>query len=230
MRRTTTTALLLFACALTDCSCDEDLLTPDTPGSCEPTYSCPSGFEYRRGECRPSRCMIDGDCCPGQKCNVAAGFCADQYVACSDDDDCTEVAGQTCIDFRGDRYCGYPNKGNAISAAGTQTCTGDADCDSDRSCFAGRCVLYAPCNAGCPDGMVCDVDSNTCFEDANCNTTCNPGEMRVIADPDTMSGPMCCLVECACEVLPPVLAGQPGFYAAIAASQTLVFVSTYDPI
>jgi hypothetical protein len=223
-------APLLLACGLTDCSCDDQILIPSTPGSCEPDFACPAGYEYRRGECKPSRCMIDSDCCPGQKCNAAAGFCADQYVACTDDDDCTEVPGQSCIDFRGGRYCGYPNGGNALSGFGTQTCASDAECAGDRSCFGGRCVLYAPCQGGCPAGQICDVDSNTCFTEPSCTETCQPGQMLVVADPDQMSGPMCCLVECKCETLPPVLAGQPGFHAAIAASQTLIFVSNYDPI
>ncbi len=231
MRPVRTLALLtLCAGALTRCSCEDEILVPHTPGSCEPSFECPAGFEYRRGECKAARCQIDADCCPGQKCNVAAGFCADQYVSCTADEDCFDVPGQACIDFRGGQYCGYPNKGNAISAAGTQTCAGDADCDGGRSCFAGRCVLYAPCDGGCASGQVCDVDSNTCFEESECALSCAPGQMLVVADPDSMSGRMCCLVECACETLPPVLPGEPGFYAAIAASPTLVFVSAYDPI
>lgn len=230
-RRTWTyTALALAAFTMTDCSCDETVLVPSVPGECEPDYGCPAGFEYRRGECRASRCMIDADCCPGQKCNAAAGFCADQYVACTEDDDCTEVPGQRCIDFRGDRYCGYPNKGNALSEAGTQTCVSDSDCDEGRSCFGSRCVVYAPCNGGCPAGEVCDVDSNTCFEDSSCAITCNEGEILVVENPDDMSGPQCCLVKCACEVLPPVLPGQYGFHSAVAASDSSVLVSTYDPL
>src|SRR5687767_5331188 len=199
MRRTPTTVLLLLAGGLTDCSCDEDLLTPDTPGSCEPTYACPAGFEYRRGDCRPSRCMIDSDCCPGQKCNEAAGFCADQYVACSDDDQCGEVPGQLCIDFRGDRYCGYPNRGNSLTENGTQLCVSNADCDSNRTCFGGRCVVYAPCDGGCPNGQVCDVDTNACFTLETCTEQCQTGQMLVVSDPDHGSGPNCCVVECKCE-------------------------------
>src|SRR5689334_1556745 len=91
--------LLLVLLAVSACNCDEDPLTQRTPGSCEPEYDCPMGFEYRLGDCRASRCQIDSDCCPGQKCNAAAGFCADQFIACTDNAQCTEIPGQECIDF-----------------------------------------------------------------------------------------------------------------------------------
>src|SRR5690349_10839178 len=100
---------LLLMTTVAACSCDGDKLLQHNAGVCEPSFKCQAGFEYRLGECRAARCTADGDCCPGQKCNVAAGFCADQFVACSDDSQCTEVPGQACIDFRGGKFCGYPN-------------------------------------------------------------------------------------------------------------------------
>jgi hypothetical protein len=228
-RRNLLFALLLAALPAGACNCDEDPLTPAVPGTCEPTFDCPQGFEYRRGECRQSRCQIDTDCCPGQKCNEAAGFCADQYVSCSADDQCTEVPGQTCIDFRGAKFCGYPNRGNAQTEAGTQLCVTRGDCDEGRVCFGGRCVIYAPCEGGCPDGQVCDVDTNSCFTLDTCTTTCMTGQMLVVADPDRSSGPNCCLVECACAVLPPVLPGQFGWYASLTLVRDGVAVASYDP-
>lgn len=223
-------AFLLAVGPLAACNCDEDPLTPRLPGTCEPTFECPAGFEYRNGECRGARCQLDSDCCPGQKCNAVAGLCADQYVECSDDFACGEVPGQTCIDFRGGRYCGYPNLGNALTEAGTQLCVTPADCEAGRTCFGGRCVVYAPCEGGCPDGQLCDIDSNTCFDAPDCAAECGPGQMRVVADPDRSSGPNCCKVECACATLPPVTAGQFGWFAALAVLPEEVSVAAYDTV
>lgn len=221
---------LLAALTVGACNCDEQTLIPIVAGTCEPDFACPTGYEYRRGLCVVARCQIDSECCPGQKCIAGAGFCGDQWVACTDDSQCGEVPGQTCIDFRDGKYCGYPNKGNARTSVGTQTCFTNADCDDGRSCFGKRCVIYAPCNGGCPSGQVCDVDSNTCTEVADCTDQCSEGQMLVVSDPDTMSGPLCCLVKCGCETLPPVLAGQYGWYASLAANNDQVAVSAYDPV
>src|SRR5262245_10297159 len=229
-RRCLIFALALGSLASGACSCDEDPLTARMPGTCEPDFECPQGFDYRRGECRASRCQIDDDCCPGQKCNEAAGFCADQYVACTTDAECTEVPGQTCIAFRGGTFCGYPNRGNGQSESGTQLCVTKGDCDSDRTCFGGRCVIFAPCMGGCPEGQVCDVDSNTCFNLPTCTEKCMTGQMLVVADPDHSTGPNCCLVECLCAVLPPVQAGQFGWYASLALVTDGAAVASYDPI
>lgn len=222
--------ILLTALTLGACNCDEQILIPVTPGACEPTFNCPNGFEYRNGECRASRCQADSDCCPGQACNVAAGFCADQFVSCTDDPDCEDVPGQTCITFRGGSFCGYPNATNTVSESGTQSCASTAECGAGRTCFNKRCVTIAPCEGGCPSGQICDVDSNTCFEDTTCELLCQPGQMLVVADPDTQSGPQCCLVDCACETLPPVLPGQIGWHAEIALTDTSALVSAYDPV
>ncbi len=208
------------------CNCDEEVLTPRTAGSCEPTFACQTGFEYRLGECRIARCMVDTDCCPGQRCNAAAGFCADQFVSCSRDRDC-DVPGQSCIDFRGGQFCGYPNKDKVLSEAGTQRCESAADCDAGRACVGHRCLSRAPCEGGCEDGEVCDLDSNTCYP-AACEAECAPGQIAVVTDPETMSGPQCCKVECECATLPSVQAGQHGWYAALALTPDEALVSTYD--
>ncbi|MCK6547911.1 hypothetical protein L6R52_18815 [Myxococcota bacterium] len=229
-RRSLLLGLFFLALPAAACSCDEDPLTPRVPGTCEPSFPCPVGFEYRLGECRAARCQVDDDCCPGQKCNAAAGFCADQFVACTDDTACEDVPGQTCIEFRGGRFCGYPNLGNALSQQGTQPCVTNGDCDDDRTCFGGRCVVYAPCEGGCPSGQICDVDSNTCFAMAECALSCAPGQMLVVADPDNSSGPACCKVDCACATLPPVGAGQVGWYASVALPPDEVAVAAYDAI
>lgn len=232
IRRHTSTYLGIALATLTlaACSCDEEILTVDQPGTCEPDYACPAGTVYRNGACAPSRCASDAECCPGQKCNVAAGFCSNQWEECTADEDCTEIPGQACIDFRGGQYCGYPNRTNSLSEQGTQPCFRDEDCASDRSCVGGRCLIFAPCEGGCADGEVCDIDSNTCFGMPTCAAECGDGQITVVSDPETMSGPLCCEVECACATLPPVLPGQYGWNAAIAASPQAVAVSAYDAV
>lgn len=234
-------SLVLLSLAWSGCSCDDDIINPNPPETmCKLDTECPGTQTYRDGQCKESRCLSDGDCCPGQKCNVAAGFCADQVVACTRDQEC-RVPGQRCIPFRGATYCGYPNAANTAGPEGTQSCSSNAQCGDGRSCFNQRCVLYAPCGGGCVEGGVCDIDSNTCYRverrpsaDAgvapagDCAQSCGAGQMLVLKDPDTMSGPVCCLVECECKTLPPVLPGQLGFYADLTTTSDEVLVSAYD--
>jgi hypothetical protein len=210
------------------CNCDEAIITIAVPGACEQTFICPTGFEFRLGECRESRCGEDTDCCPGQKCNVAAGFCADQLLACSTDQQCAEVPGQKCIDFRGGQFCGYPNKGNILSSLETQSCDSDSECDDDRNCVGRRCLTSAPCNGGCETNEICDLDTNSCYT-FMCDKTCAPGQIQVVEEPDTMAGPSCCFLSCACVTLPEVKPGQYGWYSAIATTSESVLVSAYDP-
>ena len=200
------------------------------PGTCEPDFECGPSLEYRRGTCRPARCLEDADCCPGQICSVSVGLCADQTIACTTDADCDENPGQACIDFRGGQFCGYPNAGNRLSEAGTQGCSSSAECDPGRSCVGQRCVVFAPCDGGCPDGQVCDVDTNVCFVEPTCDLSCSAGQILVVSDPDLMSGPQCCAVECACAVLPPVELGQLGWYTDLAADDQQLVASGYDPV
>lgn len=195
---------------------------------CEPTFQCAAGFDYRLGECKAARCAADSDCCPGQKCNASAGFCADQTVSCTADTDCTQVPGQSCIEVRGRKACGYANAANTVSPFGTESCAHDADCAAGTSCFDSRCVIAAPCGGGCPSGQVCDIDSNTCFAMPTCAAQCAQGQMLVIADPDHQSGPHCCKVECACATLPAIPPGQYGYYASLGLKPSEVVVSAYD--
>ena len=188
---------------------------------------CPAGFEFRLGECRESRCAADSDCCPGQRCNEAAGFCADQLVACSTDQQCIDVPGQKCIDFRGGQFCGYPNKGNVLSTMDTQTCESNQECDEGRTCVGRRCLTSAPCAGGCADNEICDLDTNTCYA-YECGIECAPGQIKVVSDPDTMAGPSCCLLGCVCATLPEVKVGQYGWYSSLAVAQDSVLVSSYD--
>jgi hypothetical protein len=223
-------ALFLLLLPLGACSCEEETLTPRLPGTCEPTFACGDGFEYRLGTCKADRCLGEGDCCPGQRCNAATGICTNLYEAgaCSTDAECL-VPGTRCIAFRGGRFCGYPNRDNTISPAGTQACVADADCGEGRTCFGTRCVTQAPCEGGCPEGQVCDVDSNACAPIQGCTLTCTPGSMLIVSAPDSMSGPQCCLPECACATLPPVAPGQFGWYANLAVAAEELLVSAYDP-
>ncbi|MBK8011595.1 MAG: hypothetical protein IPK13_09600 [Deltaproteobacteria bacterium] len=224
------TLLLASGAVLPRCHCGDESILVLTPGTCEPDFPCEQGLEYRRGECRTSRCQIDADCCPGQKCNAAAGFCSDQFVACTTDDQCAAVPDQRCIDFRGGTFCGYPNATGTRTAVGTPSCNADTDCDPDRACLGHRCVAAVPCNGGCADGQVCDLDSNTCTRVAACDASCGEGEILVLADPDTMSGPACCLPDCACAVLPPIPAGQYLWYGALGGALDRLWVTGYDPI
>ena len=124
---------VLCALLLGACQCDPEQLTLTVePGTCEPDFACPVGTAYRRGACVADRCQSDLDCCPGQRCNAAVGFCGDQYRACTDDADCADRLGQACITFRGGTFCGYPNRDRVLSDAETQGCTGSEDCDPDR--------------------------------------------------------------------------------------------------
>ncbi|MFO0727283.1 MAG: hypothetical protein U1E65_26120 [Myxococcota bacterium] len=230
--------LILGALPFTGCSCENETLAPRVPGSCEPTFDCGAGFEYRLGTCHNARCLTDGDCCPGQRCNAATGACINLFegTACTDDSAC-EVPGQRCIDFKDGRYCGYPNLGNALSANKTQSCVTSADCTPERTCFAHRCVTEAPCDGGCPEGSVCELDSNSCYvvtpggamqTATSCGVSCPEGQMLVLGDQDTMSGLQCCLLECKCETLPPVQQGQFGWYSSLAATSQGFALSAYD--
>ncbi len=231
--------LLVTALPFSGCSCEEETLNPRVPGACEPTFDCGAGFEYRLGTCHAARCLSDSDCCPGQRCNAAAGICVNLYEGsrCTDDSAC-EIPGQRCIDFKDGQFCGYPNLGHSLSAVKTQSCVTGADCDPDRTCFANRCVTEAPCEGGCADGAVCEPDTNTCWPvtasagpqtAASCAATCLEGQMKVFANNDTMTGPLCCTIECKCETLPPVQQGQFGWYSALASTSEGFAVSAYDP-
>lgn len=228
LRRLLLPTLLLGFGPAGACSCDEDTIIAEPIGTCEPDATCPQGYTYRLGECRVARCADDNDCCPGQRCSVAAGLCVDQLIACSDDAECGEVPGRACIEFRGGQFCGFPNADRKVNEAGTQACSTDADCAAGANCVGQRCLVAAPCEGGCEGGEVCDVDTNTCFALDTCEVQCAEGQMRVVADPDTMSGEQCCLVECACATLPAVAEGQFGWHASIAADAQSVFVSAYD--
>ena len=216
--------ILLLLAPMGACSCDEDAIVPVGPGRCEPDYVCEQGFTYRLGECRVARCASDEDCCPGQRCSAGAGLCVDPWVACVDDGECE--AGRRCLDFRGGRYCAFPNASGETNPLGTQSCASTADCPPRATCLGTRCVVEAPCEGGCPDGQICDVDSDRCF--AFPCPPCDAGQIAVVADPDTMSSAACCAVECACATLPPLPEGQLGWHASLAASPDRAFVAAYD--
>ncbi len=220
-------SLVLAAAA---CNCDDPVLIPSLPGVCEPTYACPAGFEYRLGDCREARCQVDSDCCPGQACNAGAGFCFDKYTSCTSTQDCLEFPGQECIDFHGGQFCGYPNKNKVLTENETQRCDSNDDCATGRTCVGHRCITHAPCDGGCGEGEVCDLDSNACYPFAGCEAACADGQIAVLEDPDKQSGPLCCKLACECVTLPPVHPGQYGWYAALAVSADAVLVSAYDPI
>lgn len=228
MRRSLASTLMLLALApLGACSCDDDSLNTVGPTACELQFECPVGEAYRLGECRVARCQDDSECCPGARCSTAVGICAPQWIACSADTECM-LPGQRCIDFRGGRFCGYPNRSETPNAVGTQACASVDDCPQGASCVGSRCLIAAPCGGGCSEGEICDVDSNTCFAFDACNQTCGEGEIAVVSDPDSMSGEICCAIECSCATLPSVRAGQVGWHASLSADAEGAWVAAWD--
>lgn len=195
------------------------------PNQCMPERACPTGQAFRQGRCVPQRCTRTEDCCPGQVCFDDTGLCASQLVECTSDEQCE--GDRRCIDFRGGQYCGLPNRQGVLSASGTQRCDSDDDCTAGRSCLGARCVETAPCGGGCPGSEVCDIDSNQCFP-LSCDLRCAPGELLVLADPDTQSGPNCCAPSCACATLPPVPWGTVGWHADLTVAQGTPVMSAYD--
>ena len=221
-------AALLALMPMGACSCDEDQLTEITPGTCEPGFGCGQGQTYRRGQCAPVRCQDDTGCCPGERCSVQIGACVSQLVACTADSDCVAIPGQSCLALRDGQYCGYPNASLESTASQTYACDSDADCPAASACMGQRCVVSAPCEGGCSNGQVCDIDTNTCFDLPSCTATCEQGQMLVVADPDGMTQDMCCAVECACATLPPVAVGSYGWHASLVAQTDGAHVSAYD--
>lgn len=64
-------------------------------------HTCGAGEAFRDGQCRPSACATDADCCPSTRCDHGFGMCRSRLldVECVADADCPR-AGQRCTGRR----------------------------------------------------------------------------------------------------------------------------------
>lgn len=226
---------LVTSCA--ESCCETEVLIPKDGGInipvCALDKECGAANEaYRFGACGLSGCDEDEGllCCPGTRCRRDVNACVplqlDPEYACEDDGDCPDPA-MRCQEVT---LGGRP----ALLACAYDRCQGDADCGIGRSCYHQVCVQTAPCGGACPEGSACDVLTSQCApipaEGAapSCAQTCGEAGMLVFSDPDTMSGEVCCYLECQCKGLPPLLSTRYGRYARVAVSSSEVLVSAYD--
>lgn len=222
-------ALLAFA-ALQSCDCEDDLVEVPTP-SCDLDTHCKSNQSYRNGQCLSTYCEDDSECCPGNLCNTITHGCQPVSVqadfACRSDAECLETFQDPGL------RCWKESADGVLSDEGQcryRECTEDADC-SGLTCFQGWCVAQAPCGAGCPEGSVCEVGSNTCHPAAGnsgCDKVCDPGSVLVLSDPEVMVGEICCPLSCQCATLPPLQPGVVGRFASLAIGSNELLVSAYD--
>jgi hypothetical protein len=215
------------------CNCDgcddEPLLPPTVVPACLLDTDCGNDTKaYRFGECRASGCEADSDCCPGSRCRVDFNACIpnqlDPEYQCDEDADCPDPA-QRCQEVTlGDRP--------PLLACTYERCAGDADCGAGRSCYQGVCVKTAPCGGACPSGEVCDVLTGRCAvppdNSLGCAQDCGEAGLLVLTDPDTMSGEVCCLSQCVCKGLPPIIPSRYGRYSRVALTDSEVLISAYD--
>ena len=220
----------------------EDVLAPKPDWSCMESGTrpaigdspCSAGKRFVKGLCVEARCDA-GDmapnCCPGQFCDPG-GSCqtaASRITECETDTDCEN--GQRCLDRPHIQHsasattfsCGWPS----VDSAG--------GCPNGGIAFNERCVNTAPCEGGCSDGQVCNIDTNRCettptlpAEDTSCSQACGSSAILVYSNPDSMLFDQCCAVSCQCETLPPLNPGAWGRFADISASESGAVVSAYD--
>ena len=224
-------ALLGVLLAGDACSCDEPLvqIPDDLPDQCNLTDpGCGDREAYRNGQCVAAGCESDADCCPGSRCRLDFNSCwprqLDPEYSCETDADCPDPAQRCQPTSIGGR--------DPLAVCVYERCEGDSDCGVGRSCFHSVCVKTTPCGGGCPEGEVCDVLTSTCSpvpEGAfNCDASCGEAGLKVLTDPDTMSGDQCCSAQCVCRGLPPIVPTNFGKYAGLAKSDSELLVSAYD--
>ena len=191
--------------------------------------------DFRFGECALGGCSVDSDCCPGTRCRTDQNACVprllDPEYECESNADCPDAA-QVCATIS---TGGRP----ALPTCIYEKCGGDAECGFGRACFAGHCVTSAPCNGACPEGSVCEVNTNTCHElppttnaeanvDASCRQVCADDGLLVLRDERTMTGEICCDLQCECKARPPIVPTRIGRYARIALTGEEALVAAYD--
>jgi hypothetical protein len=239
LRRTLNRAALfvsLFSAVAAGCDscCTEEVLNEQTPPSaCVLEDKCDDGEDFRFGECGRGGCLVDADCCPGTRCRPEQNACVprllDSEFECESNADCPDPA-QVCATIAiGDRP--------ALPVCIFESCTGDAECGFGRACFKNHCVTNAPCGGSCPEGSVCEVGTNSCQEllpagtkDVNIDASCRAGcdGLLVLKDAATMTGEICCDLQCECVTPPPIVPTRIGRYARIVTTGTEVLVSAYD--
>lgn len=232
-------ALALAVAAGCDSCCAEPLAPPKEAAVCVIDTTCKANDAFRFGICDSDRCGSDVECCPGTRCRADVGACVprllDSEFACESSADCADPAQVCAVVSIG----GRPPLPTCIF----ESCGGDSDCGvgTGRSCFAGHCVSAAPCGGACPNGSVCEVNTNSCHTlpeggtdanggaqvDKSCSQECTNG-LLVLADEDTMTGDVCCAIQCSCEGLPPVVPTRVGRYARVAVTAAEALVSAYD--
>ncbi len=193
--------------------------------------TCNDGDDFRFGSCDIGGCSVDADCCPGNRCRSDLNLCfprlLDAEFECETSADCSDPA-QVCATISvGGR--------DPLPTCIYESCGGDDDCGFGRTCFQNHCVLSPPCNGGCPDGSVCEINTNSCHElptipdaiDASCSKPCANG-LLVLANERDMTGDTCCELSCVCQNLPPVVPTRIGRYARIIVTGDGVVVSAYD--
>jgi hypothetical protein len=214
------------------CKCEGGLGKP-SPGICAKDTSCPKGQVYRKGVCALERCdnraeNPDADCCPGQLCKND-GRCVDNVTVCTADAACGGArTGRLCVDrpgvsTEGDKLCSFPLPNE------------NGECASEYRPFNKRCIKDLPCDGGCDDGALCNIETNDCEKvpdiptaGSNCDVSCAAGTIKVLADPDSMVYGVCCAVSCLCEALPPLAEGAYGRYASAQAVQSEILIASYN--
>ncbi len=223
-----------IAAGCDSCCTQEPLIPPVENPACVLVDNCEAdGEDFRFGQCARGGCLVDADCCPGTRCKADLNTCAprllDDEFKCDSNADCADPA-QVCATIQiGDRP--------ALPVCIFESCTGDAECGFGRACFQKHCVTNAPCGGSCPEGSVCDINTNSCHEllpanteyaniDGSCRKACDG--LLVLKDDSTMTGEICCDLQCECVTPPPIVPTRIGRYARVVTTGTEVLVSAYD--
>jgi len=225
-------SMLIGVAAGCDSCCTDEVLQPGNEPACvADAVECADEGEFRFGTCQVGGCAADSDCCPGNRCRTDLNLCfprlLDSEFECETSADCQDPA-QVCAAISiGVR--------EPLLTCIYESCAGDRDCGFGRTCFEGKCVLKPPCDGGCPDGNICEINSNSCHPlptaegafASSCTQPCNDG-LLVLVDENNMTGDACCELACECAPLPPVVPTRIGRHARVAVNNNSVLVSAYD--
>ncbi len=169
-------AILLSAGLLVGCDegpeCAEDSPCPFgsvcVEGTCEARYCATSAQCEMQQYCADGvcteGCADDGDCYPGETCDIELAECVPQ--GCSD----------TQRDCAYKEFCDT-SSGECFQASGyyCQECGGDADCGgNDNTCYGGYCAPTCSTDEDCPAAFTCVpfVDLSGNIQYYGCYTYC----------------------------------------------------------